>query len=336
MYLDYNERLEIFQEDWLNILVTGGAGFIGSHLCEELLKNNSNNIYVIDNLSTGTLDNIAHLKENERFHLVIDTIKNEAIMSELIYKCDAVFHLAAAVGVKLIMEQPVETIETNILGTEIVLRYCNKFKKKVLITSTSEVYGKHEEHTLSETDNRVMGPTQLHRWAYAGSKALDEFLAFAYYKEKKLPVVITRLFNTVGPRQTGQYGMVIPRFVQSALLGKPIAVYGDGKQSRSFLYVMDAVKALVKLMDTESAIGNLFNVGHGDDISISDLAHLVKKLTNSSSEIQYIPYDDVYGSGFEDMRRRTPDISKLNKLIDFAPTKNIEGILKKVIEYFKQ
>lgn len=320
----------------MKILITGGAGFIGSHLAEELLMDKENEVYVIDNLSTGRLKNIEHLVDNPRFHYVIDTILNEEAVDKLMTRCEEVYHLAAAVGVKLIMEKPLETIETNVKGTEIILRTANKYKRKVLITSTSEIYGNHVQHTLKEDDNRVMGPIKKWRWAYASSKTIDEFLALAYYIEKKLPIIIARLFNTVGPRQTGAYGMVIPNFVQSALLGKPIAIYGDGKQTRSFAWVKDVAKAMVDLMKHPKAVGDVFNIGGEDEISINDLAKKIKNMANSSSEIVRIPYEEAYGRGFEDMRRRTPNISKIRKLIGYKPSATLDEIITAVIEHFKQ
>lgn len=315
--------------------ITGGAGFIGSHLAEALL-NRGDKVHILDNLSTGSLDNIKHLIKNRNFSYTIDTILNEKIIDKLIKNCDCVYHLAAAVGVKLIMEKPLETIETNVKGTEAVLRVANKYKKKVLITSTSEIYGNHVQHKLSENNNRVMGPIKKWRWAYASSKTVDEFLALAYYIEKKLPIVIVRLFNTVGPRQTGAYGMVVPNFVQSALLGKPMTIYGDGKQTRSFCHVKDAVDAMINLMGHPKAIGNVFNIGSEEEISINDLAKRIKKMTNGKSRITHIPYKKAYGEGFEDMRRRIPDVSKAKRLITYKPTVDLDGIIKQVIEYFKR
>ena len=320
----------------MKILVTGGAGFIGSHLAEELLKNEKNDVAIIDNLSTGKLDNIEHLIGNPRFQYHIDTVLNEEAVDRLTSECAEVYHLAAAVGVKLVMERPLETIETNVKGAEIALRYANKYKRQILMTSTSEVYGNHIDHTLKEDDNRIMGPIKKWRWAYASSKAIDEFLALAYHLEKKLPVIIARLFNTVGPRQTGAYGMVMPNFVQSALLGKPITIYGDGKQTRSFTYVKDVVRAMIALMDCPKAIGDVFNIGSEEEISINDLARKIKKMTNSDSEIVRIPYQEAYGKGFEDMRRRTPNISKIRKLIGYRPSLTLDEVIMKVIEYFKK
>jgi UDP-glucose 4-epimerase len=319
----------------MRALITGGAGFIGSHLTEELLDLGYE-VYVIDNLWTGRLANLAKVQINDKFHLVVDTVLNESVMNELIFKADHVYHLAAAVGVLNIMDHPVETIDINVKGTEVVLRLANRFKKKVLIASTSEIYGKHVAHSLSEDDNRVMGTVKKRRWAYACSKTLDEFLALAYYDEKKLPVVIARLFNTVGPRQTGRYGMVLPNFVQSALLGKPITVYGDGTQTRSFTHVKDVVKALIKLMEEPKAEGDVFNVGNDHEISIKDLAMKVKEMTKSPSEIEFIPYEKAYGPGFEDMERRCPNIEKLAKLTGFKPNHDLDFIIQSVIDYFKE
>ncbi len=316
-------------------LITGGAGFIGSHLAEELL-NNGDDVYVIDDLSTGSIENIEHLKVNSKFHYVIDTIMNEPVTAELVDRCDRVFHMAAAVGVKLIVESPVRTIETNIKGTEIVLRAANKKKKLVIIASTSEVYGKGDNIPFKETYDMVLGTTKNGRWSYACSKAIDEFLSLAYYKEKKLPVIVVRFFNTVGPRQTGQYGMVVPTFVKQAIMGHDITVYGDGSQSRSFTYVGDVVKGLLGLCDNKQAIGDIFNIGHGDEISICELAKLVKSMTESKSEIVFVPYDSAYEAGFEDMQRRSPDISKISELIGYKPTLGIREILEKVIKYFKE
>ncbi|MCP4682512.1 MAG: NAD-dependent epimerase/dehydratase family protein [Desulfobacterales bacterium] len=319
----------------MRILVTGGAGFIGSHLAEKLLEQ-GHEVFIIDNLWTGRLRNIETIQKHERLHSLVDTILNEAVMNELISKTDHIYHLAAAVGVRKIMDHPVETLDINVKGTEMVLRLANRFKKKVFIASTSEIYGKHVEHDLSEDDNRVMGSVKKRRWAYACSKTLDEFLALAYFDEKKLPVVIGRLFNTVGPRQTGQYGMVLPTFVQSALLGRPITVFGDGKQSRSFIHVYDTVEAIIKLMAETKAEGNIFNVGNNTEITINDLAHKVKKMTGSGSRIEHIPYEKAYGPGFEDMVRRCPNIENIKKLIGFMPSHDLESIVKSVIDYFKK
>jgi len=319
----------------LRVLITGGAGFVGSHLAEALLQR-GDDVFVLDNLSTGSIDNIAHLKKHDRFHYTIDTITNEPLLAEMIDTCDAVVHLAAAVGVKLIVEAPVHTIETNVHGTEVVLKHANKKKKLVLIASTSEVYGKSVDLPFNEDADLVLGPSAKHRWAYACSKLIDEFLALAYWKERKLPVIIVRLFNTVGPRQTGQYGMVIPNFVRQALAGHPITVFGDGTQSRSFTDVTDVVRAMVALLNEPGAIGHVFNIGHGAEVSINALAEMVKAMTNSPSEIVHIPYDQAYESGFEDMPRRVPDITKLHKLIGYRPTVELDEILARIIESFRQ
>jgi UDP-glucose 4-epimerase len=323
----------------MKLLITGGAGFIGSHLADTLLEMGEE-VFVVDDLSTGSLKNIEQHQDKERFHLVVDTILNEAVMNELVFKCDQIYHLAAAVGVKLIMNRPVETLETNVKGTEMVLMMANRYKKKVLIASSSEVYGKvmdgESTRLLMENTDFLMGSTTKRRWAYACSKALDEFLALAYYEEKKLPVIITRLFNTVGPRQTGQYGMVIPNFVQKALIGKPITVYGDGSQSRSFTHIADVVDALIKLMAEPEAVGQILNVGRPEEVSIKDLALMVKDMIGSSSDIEYIPYEKAYGPGYEDMQRRRPDITKLKNLIDFEPKIDLKGIIQSVIDYYKE
>ncbi len=319
----------------MDFLITGGAGFIGSHLAEQLLRE-GHSVFVLDNLSTGSITNIAHLKRDPRFHYTIDTVANEPLLAELVDQCDVVFHLAAAVGVKLIVEAPVHTIETNVHGTEVVLKHANKKKKLVLIASTSEVYGKSASVPFSEDDDLVMGPTTKHRWAYACSKAIDEFLALAYWKEKKLPVVIARLFNTVGPRQTGRYGMVIPSFVRQALAGQPITVFGDGSQTRSFTYVGDVVCALVGLVGNAAAVGQVFNVGNTEEISIRALAERVKQLTGSRSPIVTVPYDQAYEAGFEDMPRRVPDISKIHALIGYEPKVRLDEILTSVIDHFRE
>jgi UDP-glucose 4-epimerase len=313
-------------------LITGGAGFIGSHLSDAYLKR-GDEVYVIDDLSTGSIENIQHLKTDPRFHYTIDTVHNLPVVAELVDQCDVIFHLAAAVGVKLIVESPVRTIETNVRGTEVVLSLANKKKKKVLVASTSEVYGLSEQVPFREDGNLVMGATTKGRWSYACSKAIDEFLALAYWREKKLPTIVVRLFNTVGPRQTGQYGMVIPTFVKQALAGRPITVYGDGKQTRCFGYVGDIVGALVKLMDNPAAVGQVFNIGSSEEVTILELAARIKEMTSSSSEIAFVPYDEAYEEGFEDMPRRVPDISKVGALIGFRPEMNLEGILQSVINY---
>ena len=318
----------------MRALITGGAGFIGSHLSEALLEK-GHEVFVLDNLSTGSIGNIAHLKDGHRFHYTIDSVTNEPILAELVDQSDVVFHLAAAVGVKLIVEQPVNTIETNVHGTEVVLKHANKKKKLVLIASTSEVYGKSAEVPFSETADLVLGPSVKHRWAYACSKLIDEFLALAYWKEKKLPVIIVRLFNTVGPRQTGRYGMVIPAFVRQALANQPITVYGDGTQSRSFTYVGDVVEGLISLVEEPRAVGEVFNIGNGEEITIGALAERVKALALSRSSIVNIPYDQAYEEGFEDMPRRVPDIRKIGALVGYEPRVNLDEILHKVIDYFR-
>jgi len=314
----------------MRVLITGGAGFVGSHLAEALLER-GDEVFVIDDLSTGSIDNITHLKSHPRFHYTIDTITNEPVLAELIDRCDTVVHLAAAVGVKLIVEAPVRTIETNVHGTEVVLKLANKKKKLVLIASTSEVYGKSVSVPFREDADLVLGPTSKHRWAYACSKMIDEFLALAYWKERKLPVIVVRLFNTVGPRQTGQYGMVVPNFVRQALTGQPITVFGDGEQSRSFTYVGDVVRAMVALINEPRAVGQVFNIGNGAEISIGDLAAKIKEMTGSKSPIVKIPYDQAYEAGFEDMPRRVPDISKIRALVGYEPTVHLDDILSRVI-----
>ncbi len=319
----------------MKTLLTGGAGFVGSHLAERLLSL-GHEVMVIDNLSTGSIGNIEHLKSSKSFSYVIDSVTNEPLLAELIDGCDVVFHLAAAVGVKLIVEQPVHTIETNVHGTEVVLKHANKKKKLVFILSTSEVYGKSADVPFREGADLVLGPTLKHRWAYACSKMIDEFLALAYWKERKLPVIVVRLFNTVGPRQTGQYGMVLPTFVRQALAGQPITVFGDGTQSRSFTYVGDVVDALITLASEPRAIGDVYNIGNIDEISIKDLAERVKAMTGSQSPIQFIPYDQAYEAGFEDMPRRVPDLTKLRDLIGYEPKVQLDEILRLVIAHARE
>ena len=318
----------------MRVLITGGAGFIGSHLADAYLKRDDR-VHIIDDLSTGSIENIRHLREHPRFEYTIDTVHNRAVVAELVDQCDVVFHLAAAVGVKLIVESPVRTIETNVHGTEVVLAQASKKKKKVLIASTSEVYGLSTEVPFREDGNLVMGATTKGRWSYACSKAIDEFLALAYWREKKLPTVVVRLFNTVGPRQTGQYGMVIPTFVKQALTGRPISVFGDGTQSRCFTYVGDVVGALVKLMDHPSAVGNVFNIGSEQEVTIRELAECVKALAGSRSEIVTVPYEAAYGEGFEDMPRRVPDLAKIGALIGYRPTKTLDEIIESVIAFHR-
>jgi UDP-glucose 4-epimerase len=316
----------------LRVLITGGAGFIGSHLADAYLER-GDEVLVIDDLSTGTIENIRHLKNNPRFHYTIDSVHNQPVTAELVDQSDVVVHLAAAVGVKLIVESPVRTIETNVRGTEVVLALANKKKKRVMIASTSEVYGLSADVPFREDGNLVMGATTKGRWSYACSKAIDEFLALAYWREKKLPTTVVRLFNTVGPRQTGRYGMVIPTFVKQALACRPITVYGNGKQTRCFGFVGDVVGALIKLMDRSDSVGQVYNIGSNEEISIFQLAQRVKELTNSDSEIVFLPYDEAYEEGFEDMPRRVPDITKIDQLVGFRPEMNLDGILQSVISF---
>ena len=318
----------------MRALITGGAGFVGSHLAEALVAR-GDEVYVIDNLSTGSIENIEHLKPHPSFRYTIDTVLNEPVTAELIDRVDVVFHLAAAVGVRLIVESPVNTIETNVHGTEMVLKLANKKKKKVVIASTSEVYGKSEVVPFREDNDLVMGPTSKGRWSYACSKAIDEFLALAYHKEKRLPVVVVRLFNTVGPRQTGRYGMVIPNFVKQALMGHPLCVHGDGSQTRCFTYVSDVVEGLLRLAAHDGAVGRVFNIGNDrEEVSILELARRVKARTCSTSEIQAIPYSQAYEEGFEDMQRRVPDLSRIRALVGYEPQVHLDQILDRVIEYF--
>jgi UDP-glucose 4-epimerase len=319
----------------MRALITGGAGFIGSHLAEALLAQ-GHHVTVVDDLSTGRFENVAHLVKHPLFGFAIETITNETVMDRLTSECDVIFHLAAAVGVKLIVERPVHTIETNILGTDTVLRLANRYRRKVLLASTSEVYGKGVRVPFCEDDDRLIGPTSKSRWAYATSKAVDEFLGLAYHRERELPVVVLRFFNTVGPRQTGQYGMVIPRFVGWALAGEPIQVYGTGKQSRCFCNVADTVRAILQLTDEPAAVGEIFNIGTDESISIEDLAFKVKAMTSSTSEVVYIPYDEAYAPGFEDMDRRVPDIEKIGRTVGWRPTINLERTLEQVIEDMRQ
>ncbi len=316
----------------LRALITGGAGFIGSHLAQALLAQGWE-VEIIDDLSTGSINNIKHLNKDRRFSYVLDTVLNRPLMLELVDRADLVFHLAAAVGVRLIVEKPVHTIETNIKATELVFELCAKKRRPVLIASSSEVYGKLNRPRFREEDELVLGPTSRSRWCYAASKIIDEFLAKAYFKEKALPTVVVRLFNTIGPQQTGQYGMVVPRFVRQALRGDPITVYGDGSQRRSFTWVGDVVDALVKLIQNPGAYGEVFNVGHDKEISIYELAVMVKEATQSSSEIVFVPYDEAYEPGFEDMPRRLPDLSKIRKLIGYQPSLDLPAMLERIIAY---
>jgi UDP-glucose 4-epimerase len=318
----------------MRVLITGGAGFIGSHLADAYIAR-GDEIFVLDDLSTGSIDNIRHLRGHPRFHYTIESVHHGPTVAELVDQCDVVFHLAAAVGVRLIVESPVRTIETNVHGTEVVLAKANKKKKKVLIASTSEVYGLSDQVPFREDGNLVLGPTSRGRWSYACSKAIDEFLALAYWRERKLPTVIVRLFNTVGPRQTGQYGMVVPTFIKQALHDRPITIHGSGEQSRCFADVGDVVRALIALMDHPAAVGEVFNIGSDEEVTIRALAERVKMLTRSSSEVVSIPYEQAYGEGFEDMPRRVPDTRKAERLIGYRPTKSLDGILQGVIEYFR-
>ena len=316
-------------------LITGGAGFIGSHLADALLRRGWA-VQIIDDLSTGSITNIDHLKEQPNFSYLLDTVMNRTMTLEAVDRADVVYHLAAAVGVRLIIEQPVRTIETNIQATKLILELCDRKKKPILLTSTSEVYGKLDAPKFNEEDNLVLGTTSRARWCYAGSKIIDEFLAKAYYHERGLPTVVVRLFNTIGPRQTGQYGMVVPRFVQQALSNNPITVYGDGTQQRSFTWVGDVVNALIELMDLEEGRGEVFNLGHHQEISIRDLAQLIQGLTGSSSIIKFIPYNEAYEAGFEDMARRLPDLSKVERFIGYKPSIDLQEMLKRIIDYHRQ
>ena len=314
-------------------LVTGGAGFIGSHLCELLLADGWE-VFALDDLSTGAEGNVAHLRDNRKFHLSVESVLSGATVSELVHRCDVVYHLAAAVGVRLIVERPVHTMVTNIQGTETVLEYCAKFGKRVLIASTSEVYGDHrEERPLSEEDRRVYGPTTQKRWLYADSKAIDEFLALALHQERDLDCVIVRLFNTVGPRQSGQYGMVIPRFVHNAITGEPLEIHGDGTQTRSFCHVQDTIRALKALMDERSISGQIFNVGSTERVSILELADRVRAQAGSESETIFIPYDEVYGLGIEDTLHREPAIEKIGAAIGWRPSRTLDEVIADVIEH---
>jgi UDP-glucose 4-epimerase len=317
-------------------LVTGGAGFIGSHLCERLLASGWE-VYALDDLSTGSRRNVEHLMDRRDFHLVVDSVLSSSVVNELVHKCDIVYHLAAAVGVRLIVEQPVHTLVTNVQGTETVLEFCNRFGKRVLIASTSEVYGDHrEEIELHEEARRVYGPTTQRRWAYADSKAMDEFLALAYHQERGLDCVIVRLFNTVGPRQSGQYGMVIPRFVALALSESPIEIFGDGTQTRCFCHVEDTIRALHGLMDQRSSSGEIFNVGSQERIRIIDLAERIKVATGSSSPLAFVPYNEVYGQGIEDMLHRIPATAKVNAEIGWAPTRSLAEIIEDVVTHVRR
>jgi UDP-glucose 4-epimerase len=316
----------------MKVLITGGAGFIGSHLAERLLAR-GDEVYILDDLSTGSIENILPVKSHPNLTYHIDTIRNYRLTAELVDTCDIIYHLAAAVGVRLIVESPVNTIETNIRGTDIVLSLAAKKRKRVLITSTSEVYGKRNRVPFSEDDDLVMGPTSKGRWSYACSKAIDEFLAIAYWKEKRVPTVIARLFNTVGPRQTGRYGMVIPSFVRQALTGQNITIFGDGSQTRCFTHVSDVVGAIIEVAEHPNAVGEVYNIGSNHEITILELAKKIKHMTGSDSDIVFVPYDEAYEEGFEDMLRRVPDISKICGLIGYNPKIDLDGILESIIEY---
>lgn len=318
----------------MKILVTGGAGFIGSHLSEALLKNGEA-VVGLDNLSTGRYENISHLENNHNFEFIVGSILNEELVDKLVERVDQVYHLAAAVGVELLVKYPLDSLRTNIRGSEIVLKMAYRYHKKIMVVSTSEIYGKNMDVPLKEDDDRILGSPLVARWGYSAAKAIDEMLAYVYFKEKALPTVIVRLFNTVGPRQTGAYGMVIPRFVHQALNNQPLTVYGPGKQSRCFLHVNDTVSAMVKLMAHPGAVGNVYNIGSQEEITIEDLAKKVVSLTQSISNIVYIPYDQAYGEGFEDMPRRVPDITKIGNLIGFLPKINLEETIKDVVNYYK-
>ena len=320
----------------MKILITGGAGFIGSHLSELLLKDETTQVTIVDSLSTGTYHNIQHLTHNSNYRLIVAPVTDTKILEPLVEASDHVYHLAAAVGVRRIIEQPVETIETNILGTEAVLSLAAKYHKKVLVASTSEVYGKNSNVPFSEDDDSVFGATTKSRWSYACSKAIDEFLALAYHKEKGLPVVIVRFFNTVGPRQTGRYGMVIPNLVKQALKGLPLTVFGDGQQSRCFTHVKDSIQCQTALMNEPRAIGQVFNLGANQEVTIENLARRIIEMTGSHSQLRYMSYEEAYESGFEDMRRRVPDTTKVRNLLGFAPDSKLDDILHDVIEYFRE
>src|SRR5262249_14325023 len=325
---------KLFREGSLRYLITGGAGFIGSHLAERLLDR-GDRVVLLDNLSTGSIENIRHLKSSDRMEYHLDSIENRQLLAELVDDADVIVHLAAAVGVKLIVESPVRTIETNVNGTQLILEAACKKRKLVLTASTSEVYGKNTNVPFREDSDLVLGPTTKGRWSYAASKALDEFLALSYWKEKKLPVIVVRFFNTVGPRQTGRYGMVLPNFVKSALDNTPIRIYGDGKQSRCFCDVRDTVESLLRLIDTVHAVGEVVNIGNTEEISIEGLAQRVKQRTNSNSAIEFIPYDQAYEPGFEDMMRRVPSVDKLHAITGFRPQTPLSEIIDRVTAYFK-
>jgi len=319
----------------MKVLITGGAGFIGSHLSDELLAL-GNEVVVLDNLSTGRFENIAHLEGNKSFQFVEGTILNEILVDKLVERCDVVYHLAAAVGVDLVVKKPLESLITNIKGSEIVLDMVHRYHKKILITSTSEIYGKNTNGPLKEDDDRILGSPLKVRWGYSTAKAVDEMLAYIYWKEKKVPTIIVRLFNTVGPRQTGAYGMVVPRFVNQALKNEDMTIYGTGKQTRCFLHVKDVIKTLIKLMNSKDAVGQVFNIGSQEEISVENLAKKIIEITKSKSKLVYISYEKAYEEGFEDMQRRVPDTTKVKNLVGFKPTIDLEGIIKSVVEYYKK
>jgi UDP-glucose 4-epimerase len=319
----------------MKILITGGAGFVGSHLADKLFKE-GHEITVIDDLSTGRYSNVAHLEGEKNFRLIIDTVLNEKLMEELIRETDSVFHMASAVGVRLIMEHPVKTIETIFRGTDVVLGFCSRYRKRVLIPSTSEVYGKGASVPFREEDDLLTGSTDKHRWAYACAKTLDEFLALAHWKETRLPVVVVRLFNTVGPRQTGQYGMVVPNFIKSAIKNEPLTVHGDGSQSRCFGHVLDVVEGLTKAIETPECFGQVINFGNDEEVTIRGLAERAIAMTGSKSEIRYIPYSEAYGEGFEDMQRRVPSLEKAKLLVGYQPTRTLEDIINDVAAQFHE
>lgn len=319
----------------MKVLITGGAGFIGSHLVDELIAG-GDEVVVLDDLSTGNFENIEHLDGSENFRFVEGTILKESLVDKLVEQSDVVYHLAAAVGVDLIVKKPLESLITNIKGSEVVLEMVYRYHKKVLITSTSEIYGKNANGPLKEDHDRILGSPLKARWGYSTAKAVDEMLAYIYWRQKKVPSVIVRLFNTVGPRQTGTYGMVVPRFVNQALKGEDITVYGNGKQSRCFLHVKDAVVTLMKLMGNKAAVGKVFNIGSQEEISIEDLAKKVIEVTKSKSKVVYVPYDKAYEEGFEDMQRRVPDTTKIRDAVGFNPTIDLNGIIKSVVDYCKE
>jgi UDP-glucose 4-epimerase len=318
----------------MRALITGGAGFIGSHLAEELI-NKEHQVVILDNLSTGRLQNLAHLQDNPNCELVIDTVLNESLVDKLAERCDIIFHLAAAVGVELIVKKPLESLSTNIKGSEVVLEMANRYHKKLLISSTSEIYGKNVNGPLKEDDDRILGSPLKTRWGYSTAKAVDEMLAYVYWKEKNVPSIIVRLFNTVGPRQTGAYGMVMPRFISQALNNQLLSVYGTGTQTRCFVHVKDVVKALIKLTEEPKAVGEVFNIGSQEEIGIAQLAKEIIKITKSRSKIEYIPYEKAYEEGFEDMQRRVPDITKIKKLIGFEPSYALAEIIQDILNYLK-